>query len=142
MSRYVLDTNVVVRFLRNDHPVMSSAAAELFHRSAQGKIELYLDTAIIAEVAFVLTGFYKQKQPEVSEAIRDLIAGCRIRIAQPEIALDALSRFRDHSVDFPDALVASIAAAQGVPVASFDRDFDRFRDIQRMEPTPPNGQSE
>ncbi len=114
---------------------MSAAAAELFHQSAQGKAELYLDAAIIAEAAFVLTSFYKQRQPEVSDALRDLITGCRIKVAEPEITSDALSRFRDHPVDFPDALVASIAAAQGVPVASLDRDFDRFRDIQRMEPT-------
>ena len=38
-------------------------------------------------------------------------------------------------VDFPDALVAAIAAHQGVPVASFDQDFDRFKDVKRFEPS-------
>ena len=42
MKRYILDTNLLVRFFRNDHPMMSSAAAELFLQSASGKVELHL----------------------------------------------------------------------------------------------------
>ncbi len=135
MKRYILDTNLLIRFLRNDHPTMSSAAAELFLQSASGKVELYLDPTIIAETAFVLISFYKQSQPEVADAIRDLITGCRLKVPSEEITLDVLERFKAQPVDFPDALVAAIAAHQGVPVASFDRDFDRFKDVKRFEPS-------
>jgi predicted nucleic acid-binding protein len=135
MKRYILDTNLLIRFLRNDHPAMSSAAAELFLQSASGKVELYLDPTIIAETAFVLISFYKQSQPEVADAIRDLITGCRLKVPSEEITLDVLERFKAQPVDFPDAVVAAIAAHQGVPVASFDRDFDRFKDVKRFEPS-------
>ena len=135
MKRYILDTNLLIRFLRNDHPAMSSAAAELFLQSASGKVELHLDPTIIAETAFVLISFYKQSQPEVADAIRDLITGCRLKVPLEEISLDALERFKAQPVDFPDALVAAIAAHQGVPVASFDRDFDRFKDVKRFDPS-------
>ena len=137
MKRYILDTNLLIRFLRNDHPAMSSAAAELFLQSASGKVELHLDPTIVAETAFVLISIYKQSQPEVADAIRDLITGCRLKVPLEEITLDALERFKAHPVDFPDALVAAIAAHQGVPVASFDRDFDRFKDVKRFEPSVP-----
>lgn len=133
MKRYILDTNLLIRFLRNDHPAMSSAAAELFLQSASGKVELHLDPTIIAETAFVLISFYKQSQPEVADAIRDLITGCRLKVPSEEITLDVLERFKAQPVDFPDALVAAIAAHQGVPVASFDRDFDQFKDVKRFE---------
>ena len=135
MKRYILDTNLLIRFLRNDHPAMSSAAAELFLQSASGKVELHLDPTIVAETAFVLISFYKQSQPEVADAIRDLITGCRLKVPLEEITLDALERFKAQPVDFPDALVAAIAAHQGVPVASFDRDFYRFKDVKRFEPS-------
>ena len=135
MKRYILDTNLLIRFLRNDHPAMSSAAAELFLQSASGKVELHLDPTIVAETAFVLISFYKQSQPEVADAIRDLITGCRLKVPLEEITLNALERFKAQPVDFPDALVAAIAAHQGVPVASFDRDFDRFKDVKRFEPS-------
>jgi predicted nucleic acid-binding protein len=51
------------------------------------------------------------------------------------VTLDALERFKSQPVDFPDALVAAIAAHQDVPVASFDRDFDRFKDVKRFQPS-------
>ncbi len=135
MNRYILDTNLLIRFLRDDHPTMSPAAAGLFHQSASGKAELYLDTTIVAEAVFVLTSFYKQGKGEVADALRDLITGCRLKATQSEVTLDALERFKAQPVDFPDALVAAIAATHGIPVASFDRDFDRFKDIRRFEPS-------
>lgn len=62
MKRYILDTNLLIRFFQNDHPTMSAAATGLFLQSASGKVELYLDPAIVAETAFVLTSFYKKSQ--------------------------------------------------------------------------------
>ena len=129
MKRYILDTNLLVRFLRNDHPAMSSAAAELFLQSASGKVELHLEPTIVAETAFVLTSFYKQGHAEVADAIRDLITGCRLKVPLEEVTLDALERFKSQPVDFRDG------SHQGVPIASFDRDFDRFKDVKRFEPS-------
>ena len=51
----VMDTNLVVRFLTNDHPTMSRSAAALFEESASGKTDLLLETTIVAEAIFVLT---------------------------------------------------------------------------------------
>jgi len=52
-----------------------------------------------------------------------------------EVTLAALERFKAQPVDFSDALVAAIAAHHGVPIASFDRDFDRFKDVKRFDPS-------
>jgi predicted nucleic acid-binding protein len=49
---------------------------------------------------------------------------------------DALKRFKAVSVDFPDALIPALAADGKVPVASFDWDLDKFKDITRFEPPP------
>jgi predicted nucleic acid-binding protein len=48
--------------------------------------------------------------------------------------LDALARYKARNVGFPDALAAATAADESIPVASFDRDLDKFTDIQRYEP--------
>ena len=49
--------------------------------------------------------------------------------------LDALERFKSHPVDFPDAWVAAIEAHPGVAIASFDRDFDRIKDVKPFQPS-------
>jgi predicted nucleic acid-binding protein len=134
MKGYIIDTNVVVRFLMQDEAAMSAGAAKLFQRASKGEIELYFNATIVAEVTFVLTSFYKKKREEVADALLDLIDGCRLKTAEIHIVRDALQRFKSFPVAFPDALVAAIAANVKLPVASFDRDFDRFTDISRFEP--------
>jgi hypothetical protein len=49
---------------------MSSAAVELFLQSAFEKVELHLDSTIIAETTFVLISLYQQSQPEVGPNLR------------------------------------------------------------------------
>jgi len=134
MKRYVLDTNLLVRFLIGDHPTMSPAAAALFEEGAAGRIDLLLEPTIVAEAIFVLTGLYQRPRTEVADALRDLIVGCRLRIHRPQVILNALERFKETPVDFPDSLIAAVAVDEGVPVASFDRDFDRFKNLRRFEP--------
>ena len=135
MKRCILDASLLVRFLKNNHPKMSSAAADLFQQSASGKIELHLDPTIVAETALVLTSFYKQHRAEVADALRELITGCRLKVPSEPFTLDALDRFKSHPVDFPDAWVAAIAAHPGVAIASFDRDFDRIKDVKPFQPS-------
>ena len=47
-----------------------------------------------------------------------------------EIHLDALDRYARTKVHFVDCLIAATAAAENMPVASFDYDFRKFSDIR------------
>ena len=57
-----------------------------------------------------------------------------IKAHEQERVLDALARHRDHNIHFADAYLAAAGADSGLPVASFDRDLDRFKDVRRLEP--------
>jgi len=46
------------------------------------------------------------------------------------IHLDALDRYRKTKVHFVDCLIAATAAAENMPVASFDRDFRKFNNVR------------
>jgi predicted nucleic acid-binding protein len=48
--------------------------------------------------------------------------------------IGALQRFAVVNVDFSDAWMAARADHLGHAMASFDRDFDKFKDIRRFEP--------
>ncbi|HTI73282.1 MAG TPA: PIN domain-containing protein [Candidatus Limnocylindria bacterium] len=134
MSRYILDTNLIIRFLAQDHPTMSKAAGGLFKEAAAGHTELVLEATIVAEAIFVLTSFYKKERTMVADALRELIEGCRLRVTQREAVLNALDLFKSYNIDFPDALLAALAAGGEISIASFDRDFDRIPGIARHEP--------
>jgi predicted nucleic acid-binding protein len=63
-----------------------------------------------------------------------IIQNAGVETSEQEIVTDALQRFGAVNVDFPDAWLAARAAQLGRQVASFDRDFDKFKDIRRFEP--------
>jgi predicted nucleic acid-binding protein len=134
MKTYVLDANVLVRFFTQDSPILGSAAKKLFEAADRGEVELRLHPAIAAEVVFVLTKVYQQHRSAVTDALLDLMENPGIAVESASVLRDALKRFKSISVDFPDALIAALAADGKVPVASFDRDLDKFKDITRFEP--------
>lgn len=140
METYLLDANVVLRFLRRDEPSMAAAAEALFARAEDGDVRLVLDSVILAEVVFVLQSFYKLGREPIADALLDLInSGGVVETDRPELLNDALARYRRHpQVDFGDAMLGALAAEQNIPVASFDRDLDRFKDVVRFKPSTSN----
>lgn len=136
MSDYVLDANVVVRFLTQDDPKQSQAATALLLKASSGEVTLHLESSIISEVVYVLeSSRYHKTREEIHDALIDLVRNPGIETDAQDVVIDALRRFRAHpALDFPDCLIAAIALHRNMPVASFDRDLDRFKDVHRHEP--------
>lgn len=133
-QRYRIDTNVLLRFLRGDHPQHSPASRSLFESAGAGRCILVLDAMIITESIWVLGSLYKTERTRVAEVLGALLTHPGIRCDDHEIVLDALDRFAVHKVDFVDCLLAARAAAGGEPVVSFDADFRRFDDVMVFTP--------
>jgi predicted nucleic acid-binding protein len=89
--------------------------------------------------AKLLQSFYKQARGAIAEVLLDLVNnGGAIETDRPALLTEALERYRRHSqLDFADALLAALAVEKQLPVASFDRDLDRFSDVTRIEPPLP-----
>ena len=134
MKTYILDANILVRFFTQDPPALGRAATKLLEAAAMGDVDLRLDPAIVAEVVFVLTKVYRRGRSAVADALLELIENPGLTVAASDVVRDALKRFKSVSVDFADALVAAIAAEQKAPIASFDEDLDKFKDVTRFEP--------
>ncbi len=133
MTKYLLDTNVLLRFLRDDHVRFSPAARALFSDASDGKCVLILTEVTVAEAIWVLLSHYKTRRAVIVEALRKLILSAGIRCIRQEEMMDALNRFASTNCDFLDCYLAALAAASGDHVATFDRDFDRFDDVKRWQ---------
>jgi len=134
MKELLLDANVLVRFLVQDDAKQSAAATALFEKAERHEAVLHLDGLTVAETAYVLIGRYGQRRRDVVNVLLAIIQNAGVETAQREIVTDALQRYGAMNVDFPDAWLAARAAQLGHPVASFDRDFDKFKDIRRFDP--------
>ena len=134
MKKLLLDANVLVRFLVQDDPRQSAAATALFEKSERREVVLILDALVVAEVVYVLMGPYGRTRIEVVNVLLAIIQNAGIETMDKEVVADALRRFAAINVDFSDAWMAARAAQLGHAVVSFDRDFDKFKDIRRFEP--------
>jgi len=134
VKKYLLDTNVLLRFLLDDHPELSVAAARLFQQAADEKCLLILTDLGIAEAVWVLTSYYKLERQKVAESLAKLLLKAGVQCPSLEPVLGALSRFKATNCDFFQCYLAAQAASSGVAIASFDSDLRKFEDASLWDP--------
>ena len=134
MATLLLDTNVIIRFLTGDHPTHSPRSRNLFSRAAAGEVTLVLTDLALAESAWVLQSFYHLDRAAIAAALKGVVESTGIEVQNKAMLVNALRNFAQTDVNFVDAYHAAVATAESIGIASFDRDFDQFAGIKRIEP--------
>ena len=134
MKSVILDTNVVLRFVLADHPTHSPKAKKLFELAESGSIRLHLSHVNLAELVWTLTSFFEFSRERVGATLKGLVLHEGVCMDEPETALLALERFANVNVDYPDCYTAALALTRGQCVASYYRDFRKFKDIDWKTP--------
>jgi predicted nucleic-acid-binding protein len=129
-KRRLVDTNLIVRYLVQDHEKHAKAAEKLFDACDRGDVVVVALPAVLAECVFVLESFYEHARADIASALGRLISSPGVEIDHSAIHLDALDRYRKTKVHFVDCLIAATAASENMPVASFDHDFRKFTDVR------------
>ena len=132
--RYLVDTNVLLRFLSGEPATQAAAARKLFARAAAGEIVLAVSPVIVAETFYTLVSFYGVDRRTAAEKLSLLLQQHGVRLDEESHVLAALERLQTANVGFADAFLAAGATEGKVVVASFDRDFDKMQ-VARFEPT-------
>jgi predicted nucleic-acid-binding protein len=129
-KRRLVDTNLIVRYLVQDHEKHAKAAEKLFDACDRGDVAVVVLPAVLAECVFVLESFYEHSRADIASALGRLISSPGVEIDSAAIHLDALDRYRKIKVHFVDCLIAATAATENMPVASLDQDFRKFNDVR------------
>lgn len=129
-QRIHLDANVILRFLRNDDPKQSPAAARLIQKAARGMETLFISTVTISEVFYAFVSSYKLSRSDAARKILPFVRTGVLDFEQEVCVIAALQGVISGNVDFGDAYLAATAFHDKALVASFDRDLRKFRDIQ------------
>jgi len=128
-KRRLVDTNLIVRYLVQDHEKHAKAAGKLFDACDRGEVVVVVLPDVLAECVFVLESFYEHPRGAIATALGRFISSPGVEISGTEIHLDALGRYRKTNIHFVDCLIAATATAKGTPVATFDKDFRKFADV-------------
>jgi len=133
--RYLVDTNILLRFLSGTPPQQAAAVRQLFSRAQAGEVVLEITPIIVAEAFYTMLTFYGIERKEASEKLLNLLRQRGLKVREPDFVLNALRHLQSSNVALADAYLAAAAEAEKIPVASFDKDFDKFPGISRYEPT-------
>jgi predicted nucleic acid-binding protein len=115
-KRRLIDTNIIVRYLVQDHEKHAKAAAKLFEACDRGELTLVVLPAVLAECVFVLESFYEKSRRDIAQVLSDLVT--------------SPGGYRNSKLHFVDCLIAAHAVADDISVATFDNDFKKFPDVR------------
>jgi predicted nucleic acid-binding protein len=132
----LIDTNVILRHLLNDHPVHSGRASALFLSVRQGKMLVFCPDTAIFEALYILTGIAGAPRTAAAPPVAELIASPGIQMENKEAVQDALRFWVDQpALDFADCYHLALTKALGLEaIYTFDRKMDRYPGVARLEP--------
>ena len=128
-----LDTNIILRFVLQDHPIYSPKANFILDKINQGE-DVYTSWLVIFETIFVLLHTHKLNKAEITEKLLPLLCFETLHIENKSLVKKTFGYFVQKNVSFADAYsVALMEKKKLKKIYSFDRDFDKIPQIKRLE---------
>ncbi len=117
-----LDTNVLVRYIVDDDPEQSQAAARLIEGRCTAQSPGYVSVPVLVELVWVLTGHYDYAKPVVVSVIRQMLRTAELAIEDREVVDAAVREFETGRADFADYVIARRNRLHGCEATcTFDR---------------------
>jgi predicted nucleic acid-binding protein len=122
----IVDTNVILRLILADDPKLSHRAKEIFDLAETGKVRIYIDEVIVAEVVWVLSSFYRQPKADVVLNLKDMISQKWIVNPRKKLVLAVLDLFSETNLSYIDAWILSVSKQQKIELKTFDQKLDKM----------------
>ncbi|SMC09518.1 PIN domain-containing protein [Nitratiruptor tergarcus] len=120
---YLLDANVIIRFLVGDNDVLLRKSIEYFEQIEKGKIKVEILSEVLMEVFFVLTKFYKLPKNDVIADLKIILSLEGVVNKDKVILFENLNIIENKNIDFVDALICAKCKLQNYDKLSFDKDL-------------------
>jgi predicted nucleic-acid-binding protein len=122
--RYVIDTNVLIRYFVGDVSSHKSDVDSLFRQIDDEECEAFIPNEVICEMTYVLTKQYGYDRTDMVRALR-LLLSSRISFVNKQVVENAVLHYVDSDLDIQDCFLVGYAKAQGYTIATFDKDLKK-----------------
>ena len=122
---YLLDTNIIVRFLVGDHKEHLAKSIVIFKDIETAKLQVEILDGVVMEAFFVLTKFYKLPRSSVITDLKTILTLNGVVNSNKTILYEALNIIENKNIDFVDALICAKSKLQGFGKLSFDADVEK-----------------
>lgn len=117
----IVDANIVLRYLLDDHAELSPKAAEILEHHA-----VILPMEAACEVVYVLQKVYAVDRKEIRQQLDNLLAEDLVEMDKPAVFLKALDCYSTSTFDFVDTLLLAYHAVEQQEIFTFDDKLHKF----------------
>jgi len=120
----IVDANIILRYLLDDHAELSSKAAEILEQQT-----VTLPIEVACEVVYVLQKVYAVERKDIQQQLSQLLNEKLVEMEKPDIFLSALECYSSSALDFVDTLLWSYHTVEQHEIFTFDSKLNKH--IQR-----------
>lgn len=124
---YLLDTNVLIRFLVGDNSKQLAQAKNWFERAEEGEYKIIVSSIVIAETCFVLESFYQVTRQEIADKLQVFLGQRWLRIPNRQVLL-ALWPHYLKDFHFVDSYLMSQAKISNSNILTFDIKLKKLKE--------------
>ena len=125
-EKVFVDTNVIIRFLLNDHPRLSPLAKSIFFHAEQGINKIYFDEVVVAEVIWTLSSFYKINKLDLVDRFEKLLSQDWAINPRKNLILKSLYLYRSSNLDYIDCWIFIVNKDLGTDLETFDKGIKKL----------------
>jgi predicted nucleic-acid-binding protein len=125
---YLIDTNVVLRYLLGDHPEFSPKAEAFMLDVSKGVKKVEILDVVIVEAIYVMEKYYEIPKTEIVEKLSGILNFSGIVNPDRSEILEALLKYENSNIDIVDCILAARSSAEKI-VVSFDRDMKKLKAV-------------
>ena len=126
MKKYIVDANVILRFLLKDNLRFYQKAKDYFLRAQKKRLLLILLPETILEVNYVLKGVYSIPKPKRVTILFTLVKSPDLEVENRIVLINSLENYQKINVDLADIYLWETAKEKKATVLSFDKDFRKL----------------
>ena len=131
MKEYILDTNALLRFLRNDIPAQAVEVDELFQSAQDGLAIITIYPFVILEAMYVLWKQYGHEKNDVAAQLVIIVDNPLFDVREKDALREALTEWSRGAISFVDAYLLFQSRQENKTLFTFDLKLKKaFRRLQ------------
>lgn len=126
MIKYIVDTNIFLRFILKDNKKFFNQARKYFVQAKEHKIALIVVAPVVFEIDYVLKGVYSLSRKESADIISLLVKSPDLEVKERQLLIEAVEKYKKVNADLVDIYLFLAAKQQKAKILSFDKDFEKI----------------
>jgi predicted nucleic-acid-binding protein len=122
-----LDTNIILRYLLQDHPKQTRQANHVIDRQLSDENPGFISLVTVLEIVWVLRSLFKRTPAEIAAHLAQLLAADTLRVQNEQQVFEAVFALKRGTGEIEDALIGALDLWAGCSVTlTFDRKAARL----------------